>query len=119
MLRWMFEQMWGCTYILDQEGLDIHRWQSDMLKSDGDKKGKVKFGSITEVPPSNQFSQSPEKPRETKLDSSIPPIYIEDVRDAKQEDAVHQFRQKLIQLNALLPRHDKYHMLLRSVCYST
>lgn len=97
----------------DQEGLDIHRWQSDMLKSDGDKKGKVKFGSITEVPPSNQFSQSPEKPRETKLDSSIPPIYIEDVRDAKQEDAVHQFRQKLIQLNALLPRHDKYHMLLR------
>ncbi|KAI3987836.1 hypothetical protein MKX01_020950 [Papaver californicum] len=97
----------------DQEGLDIHKWQSDMVESDEEKKGKVKFGSITEIPPLNQSSQSPEKPGERKLDCSIPPIYIEDIRDAKQEDAVHQFRQKLIQLNSLLPKHDKYHMLLR------
>ncbi|KAI3990703.1 hypothetical protein MKX01_023003 [Papaver californicum] len=97
----------------DQEGLDIHKWQSDMVKSDEEKKGNVKFGCITEIPPLNQSSQSPEKPGERKLDCSIPPIYIEDIRDAKQEDAVHQFRQKLIQLNSLLPKHDKYHMLLR------
>ena len=38
---------------------------------------------------------------------------IEDVRDAREETAVHELRQKLVERGSLPPRHDDYHTLLR------
>lgn len=40
-------------------------------------------------------------------------ITINDVRDAKEEEAVNGFRHVLISKDLLPPRHDDYHTLLR------
>ncbi|OVA08257.1 CRAL-TRIO domain [Macleaya cordata] len=98
--------------MLGQEGQGTHEelneWRSDVEKAD--KKCRVKFGDVIEIHPSNELTNSLNKHGKR---NSVPSVYIEDIRDAKDEDAVHEFRQKLLLLDLLLPRHDDYHTLLR------
>lgn len=61
---------------------------------------------------SSRFTHSLKKKRgNRKIDFRVP---IEDVRDAKEESAVHQLRLTLIQRGLMPPKHDDYHALLRS-----
>lgn len=62
---------------------------------------------------SNKFTHSLKKPGKKKIEYRVPSVSIEDVRDAKEENAVFELRQKLLQRNMLPPRHDDYHTLLR------
>lgn len=62
---------------------------------------------------SNKFTHSLNKPGKKKIEYRVPSVSIEDVRDAKEENAVFELRQKLLQRNMLPPRHDDYHTLLR------
>ncbi|WVZ00550.1 hypothetical protein V8G54_026619 [Vigna mungo] len=62
---------------------------------------------------SSRFTHSLKKRGKRKIDYRIPPVSIEDVRDAGEETAVHELRQKLVERGSLPPRHDDYHTLLR------
>ncbi|BAT92944.1 hypothetical protein LR48_Vigan05g054900 [Vigna angularis] len=62
---------------------------------------------------SSRFTHSLKKRGKRKIDYRIPPVSIEDVRDAGEETAVHELRQKLAERGSLPPRHDDYHTLLR------
>jgi len=63
---------------------------------------------------SSRFTHSLKKRGKRKIDYRVPPaVSIEDVRDAREETAVHELREKLIERGSLPPRHDDYHTLLR------
>ncbi|KAJ6776789.1 PHOSPHATIDYLINOSITOL/PHOSPHATIDYLCHOLINE TRANSFER PROTEIN SFH13 [Salix koriyanagi] len=55
----------------------------------------------------SDFENSEDERRRSKI------VSIEDVRDAKEESAVHELRQKLLERDLLPPGHDDYHTLLR------
>lgn len=62
---------------------------------------------------SNKFTHSLKKRGKRKVDYRIPSIAIQDVRDAREESIVNEFRQLLLQKGLLPARHDDYHTLLR------
>lgn len=62
---------------------------------------------------SNKFTHSLKKRGKRKVDCRVPSVSIEDVRDAKEENAVREFRQRLLDMDLLPPRHDDYRTLLR------
>jgi len=62
---------------------------------------------------SSRFTHSLKKRGKRKIDYRVPSVSIEDVRDAGEETAVHELRQKLVERGSLPPRHDEYHTLLR------
>lgn len=90
--------------------------RSDFDNSE-DERRRSKIGNLKKkaINASNKFTHSLKKRGKKKIDYRAPSVSIEDVRDAKEEGAVHELRQKLLHKDLLPPRHDDYHTLLRSV----
>lgn len=63
---------------------------------------------------SSKFTHSLKKRGKRKIDYRVPSVSIEDVRDEKEESAVQELRQRLLDMDLLPARHDDYHTLLRS-----
>lgn len=64
---------------------------------------------------SSKFTHSLKKRGKRKIDYRVPSVSIEDVRDAAEEIAVQELRQRLLDNDLLPARHDDYHTLLRLV----
>ncbi|KAM1393069.1 hypothetical protein EV1_028746 [Malus domestica] len=62
---------------------------------------------------SSKFTHSLKKRGKRKIDYRVPSVSIQDVRDAKEESVVQEFRQRLLDMDLLPARHDDYHTLLR------
>ncbi|CAH9143538.1 unnamed protein product [Cuscuta epithymum] len=62
---------------------------------------------------SSKFTRSLKKRGKHKIDYRVPSVSIEDVRDVKEESAVDELHQILIDRNLLPAKHDDYHTLLR------
>ncbi|XWS09570.1 hypothetical protein CRYUN_Cryun39dG0001600 [Craigia yunnanensis] len=88
--------------------------RSDFDNSE-DERRRSKIGNLKKkaINASNKFTHSLKKRGKRKIDYMVPSVSIEDVRDAKEESAVHELRQKLLHKDLLPPRHDDYHTLLR------
>lgn len=95
---------------------EIRERRSDFENSE-DERRRSKIGNLKKkaISASNKFTHSLKKRGKRKIDYRVPPVSIEDVRDAKEESAVLEFRQALLDRDLLPPRHDDYHTLLRSV----
>ncbi|KAA8523496.1 hypothetical protein F0562_009919 [Nyssa sinensis] len=80
-----------------------------------DERRRSKIGSLKKkaINASNKFTHSLKKRGKRKIEYRVPSVSIEDVRDAKEESAVHELRQKLLDRDLLPFRHDDYHTLLR------
>ncbi|XP_039002520.1 phosphatidylinositol/phosphatidylcholine transfer protein SFH13-like isoform X2 [Hibiscus syriacus] len=88
--------------------------KSDFDNSE-DERRRSKIGNLKKkaINASNKFTHSIKKRGKKKIDYRVPSVSIEDVRDAKEEGAVHELHQKLLLKDLLPPRHDDYHTLLR------
>ncbi|KAL4618351.1 hypothetical protein ACB092_06G004000 [Castanea dentata] len=100
------------------EGLGAHdefRERKSDFENSEDERRRSKIGNLRKkaISASNKFTHSLKKRGKKKIDHRVPPVPIEDVRDAKEESAVCELRQKLIDRDLLPPRHDDYHTLLR------
>lgn len=80
-----------------------------------DERRRSKIGNLKKkaMNASSKFTHSLKKRGKRKIDYRVPSVSIEDVRDAKEETAVLELRQKLIERGSLPNRHDDYHTLLR------
>lgn len=95
---------------------EIRERRSDFENSE-DERRRSKIGNLKKkaINASNKFTHSLKKRGKRKIDYRVPSVSIEDVRDAREESAVLELRQKLIERDLLPPRHDDYHTLLRLV----
>lgn len=107
----------------DMEGLEgyggsdeIRERRSDFENSE-DERRQSKIGNLKKkaINASNKFTHSLKKRGKRKIDYRVPSVSIEDVRDAREESAVYELRQKLLERGSLPPRHNDYHSLLRLV----
>ncbi|KAK2971939.1 hypothetical protein RJ640_004959, partial [Escallonia rubra] len=104
--------------MLGREGLEtydeIRERRSDFENSE-DERRRFKIGTLKKkaINASNKFTHSLKKRGKRKIDYRVPAVSIEDVRDAKEESAVHELREKLLERDLLPARHDDYHTLLR------
>ncbi|KAM7499063.1 hypothetical protein LguiA_023477 [Lonicera macranthoides] len=100
------------------EGLEaydeLRERRSDFENSEDDKR-RSKIAALRKkaIFASNKFTHSLKKRGKRKVDYRIPSVSIEDVRDAKEESVVYEFRQKLLERDLLPARHDDYHTMLR------
>lgn len=78
---------------------------------------RSRIGSLKKkaINASNKFTHSLKRRGKRKIDYRVPSVPIEDVRDEREESAVLELRQKLLERDLLPPRQDDYHTLLRSV----
>ncbi|XP_060191084.1 phosphatidylinositol/phosphatidylcholine transfer protein SFH13 [Lycium barbarum] len=93
---------------------DVRERRSDFEVSE-DERRRSRIGAFKKkaLNASNKFTHSLKKRGKRKVDYRFPSVSIEDVRDAKEENAVCELRQRLLERNLLPPRHDEYHTLLR------
>ncbi|KAK7259870.1 hypothetical protein RIF29_25485 [Crotalaria pallida] len=93
---------------------EIREKRSDVENSE-DERRRFKIGTLKKkaMNASSRLTHSLKKRGKKKIDYRVPAMSIEDVRDAQEETAVHELRQKLIERGSLPPRHDDYHTLLR------
>ncbi|XP_043688764.1 phosphatidylinositol/phosphatidylcholine transfer protein SFH13 isoform X2 [Telopea speciosissima] len=100
------------------EGFGIHdeikERRSDVENSE-DERRRTKIGALKKkaINASNRFTHSLKKRGKRKIDYRVSSVSIEDIRDAREESAVHELRQKLLAKDLLPSRHDDYHTLLR------
>lgn len=114
---------WLLIFNFPVEGLegpgfhDENRERKSDFENSEDERRRSKIGNLKKkaISASNKFTHSLKKRGKRKIDYRVPPVPIEDVRDANEESAVCELRQKLIDRDLLPPRHDDYHTLLRSV----
>lgn len=94
---------------------DIRERRSDFENSEDDRR-RSKIGNLKKkaINASNKFTHSLKKRGKRKIDYRVPSVSIEDVRDAKEECAVQELRQALLDRDLLPPRHDDYYTVLRS-----
>uniref|UniRef100_M1C0S7 Transporter n=1 Tax=Solanum tuberosum TaxID=4113 RepID=M1C0S7_SOLTU len=93
---------------------DVRERRSDFEVSE-DERRRSRIGTFKKkaLHASNKFTHSLKKRGKRKVDYRFPSVSIEDVRDAKEENAVCELRQRLLERNLLPSRHDDYHTLLR------
>lgn len=93
---------------------ELRERRSDFEISE-DERRRSKIGALKKkaLNASNKFTHSLKKRGKRKIDYRVPSISIEDIRDAKEESAVLELRQKLHDRDMLPPKHDDYHTLLR------
>ncbi|KAL7186826.1 hypothetical protein ACSBR2_028530 [Camellia fascicularis] len=93
---------------------EIRERRSDFENSE-DERRRSKIGTLKKkaINASNKFTHSLKKRGKRKIDYRFPSISIEDIRDAKEESAVQELRQILLDRDLLPPAHDDYHTLLR------
>ncbi|KAL5190642.1 Phosphatidylinositol/phosphatidylcholine transfer protein SFH13 [Glycine soja] len=93
---------------------EIRERRSDIENSE-DERRQSRIGTLKKkaMNASSRFTHSLKKRGKRKIDYRVPSVSIEDVRDAREETAVHELRQKLVERGSLPPRHDDYHTLLR------
>ncbi|KAF3453239.1 hypothetical protein FNV43_RR03679 [Rhamnella rubrinervis] len=101
-----------------QEGLGAHeeiRERRSDFEISEDERRCSKIGNLKKkaINASNKFTHSLKKRGKRKVDYRVPSVSIEDVRDSKEESAVQELRQTLLDRDLLPPRHDDYHTLLR------
>ncbi|KAL0353447.1 UNVERIFIED_CONTAM: Phosphatidylinositol/phosphatidylcholine transfer protein SFH13 [Sesamum angustifolium] len=115
---------WGSNLFLNlakmsgQEGMEVYdetRERKSDYENSEDERRRSKIGALTKkaINASNKFTHSLKKRGKSKVDFRVPSISIEDVRDAREESAVCDLRQKLLDRGLLPLRHDDYHTLLR------
>ncbi|KAL2335825.1 hypothetical protein Fmac_010271 [Flemingia macrophylla] len=94
---------------------EIRERRSDVENSEEDERRRSRIGTLKKkaINASSRFTHSLKKRGKRKIDYRVPSVSIEDVRDAQEEIAVHELRQKLVERGSLPPRHDDYHTLLR------
>ncbi|XP_022139384.1 phosphatidylinositol/phosphatidylcholine transfer protein SFH13 isoform X2 [Momordica charantia] len=87
----------------------------ESFENSEDERRLFKIGNLKKkaINASNKFTHSLKKRGKRKIDYRVPSVSIEDVRDAKEESAVLELRQKLRERNLLPFRLDDYHTLLR------
>ncbi|KAJ9567701.1 hypothetical protein OSB04_003667 [Centaurea solstitialis] len=97
------------------EAFDETRERRSDFENSEDERRRSKIGSLKKkaINASNKFTHSLKKRGKRKIDYRVPSVSIEDVRDANEERAVHELRQKLLDRDLLPSRHDDYHTLLR------
>ncbi|KAF8409818.1 hypothetical protein HHK36_005897 [Tetracentron sinense] len=115
----------GCLPLSDSicqiegvEGLGAHdetRERKSDVENSEDERRRTKIGALRKkaINASNMFTHSLKKRGKRKIDYRATSVSIEDIRDAKEESAVHDLRQKLLARDLLPHRHDDYHSLLR------
>lgn len=94
---------------------EIRERRSDVEMSEDERRQYSKIGTLKKkaMNASSKFTHSLKKRGKRKIDYRVPAVSIEDVRDAREETAVLELRQRLIESGSLPPRHDDYHTLLR------
>ncbi|KAL3503689.1 hypothetical protein ACH5RR_038138 [Cinchona calisaya] len=96
------------------EAYDETRERRSDFENSEDERRRFKMGALKKaINASNKFTHSFKKRGKRKVDYRVPPVSIEDIRDAKEETAVCEFRQKLLDRDMLPARHDDYYILLR------
>ncbi|OIW20928.1 hypothetical protein TanjilG_25735 [Lupinus angustifolius] len=93
---------------------EIRERRSDVENSE-DERRRFKIGTLKKkaMHASSKLTHSLKKRGKKKIDYRVPALSIEDVRDANEETAVNELREKLIERGSLPPKHDDYHTLLR------
>nr|XP_012571054.1 phosphatidylinositol/phosphatidylcholine transfer protein SFH13 [Cicer arietinum]XP_012571055.1 phosphatidylinositol/phosphatidylcholine transfer protein SFH13 [Cicer arietinum] len=94
---------------------EIRERRSDVDYSEDERRQYSKIGTLKKkaMNASSKFTHSLKKRGKRKIDYRVPSVSIEDVRDAREETAVLELRQRLVERGSLPPRHDDYHTLLR------
>ncbi|KAD4386322.1 hypothetical protein E3N88_26491 [Mikania micrantha] len=97
------------------EAFDETRERRSDFENSEDERRQSKIGALKKkaINASNKFTHSLKKRGKRKIDYRFPTVSIEDIRNANEEKAVYELRQKLLDRNLLPPRHDDYHTLLR------
>lgn len=115
------ESFFSLTRLIDTLGIqgpevsnEPRERKSDYENSE-DERRRSKIGALKKkaIDASNKLTHSLKKRGKRKVDFRVPSISIEDVRDAKEDSAVCDLRQKLLDRDLLPVRHDDYHTLLR------
>lgn len=104
--------------MLGLEGVDVNdetRERKSDYENSEDERRRSKIGSLKKkaINASNKFTHSLKRRGKRKVDFRVPSFSIEDVHDPREESAVCELRQKLIDRDLLPFRHDDYHTLLR------
>ncbi|KAL9365946.1 hypothetical protein Peur_037145 [Populus x canadensis] len=94
---------------------DENRERRSDFENSEDERRRSKIGNFKKkaLNASNKLTHSFKKRGKRIIDNGVSSVSIEDVRDAKEESAVHELRQKLLERDLLPPGHDDYHTLLR------
>lgn len=97
------------------ETYDETRERRSDFENSEDERRRFKIGTLKKkaINASNKFTHSLKKRGKRKVDYRVPSVSIEDVRDAKEEAAVCELRQKLLDRDMLPAKHDDYYTLLR------
>ncbi|CAA0841144.1 Phosphatidylinositol/phosphatidylcholine transfer protein SFH13 [Striga hermonthica] len=97
------------------ELLDETRERKSDYENSEDERRRSKIRSLKKkaINASNKFTHSLKKRGKRKVDFRVPTISIEEFRDPREESAVCDLRQTLLDRNLLPARHDDYHTLLR------
>ncbi|KAL6567670.1 hypothetical protein OROGR_001338 [Orobanche gracilis] len=100
------------------EGLELYEEARERTyyENSEEERRRSKIGALRKraINASNKLLTHSLKKRGTrKLDSRVPSISIEDVRDAREEYIVCDLRQELLDRGLLPVKHDDYHNLLR------
>ncbi|KAL8505374.1 hypothetical protein ACS0TY_016565 [Phlomoides rotata] len=100
------------------EGLDVYyetRERKSEYEYSEDERRRSKIGSLKKkaINASNKFTHSLRKRGKRKVDYRVSSVPIEDIRDPREESAVCELRQKLLERDLLPAGHDDYHTLLR------